>query len=465
MDDNSEQSSRRQAVRAKDFYGGNSAAAVPLQAAPDTFRRSRASGAGPAAVDLLAMKLNNQVEEELRRRGDSRWVLAATLSDGWTGRYARPLGLSKAHISSREFGEWVHLVEQDQGKPIADLEREYRLWVSSQFPYLCKPEFEDRREEFWDTRFTLETYRGGSLATLSNESMSDRLFKREDWKKDNRRQRELDRLYARKGSASEFTDWVLNRGGGTRGKITGFSPASRGRAMREFAKINWHAVQGKVLCVDLTYPGEYSTAGPDWKRDLDVFDHRFRRKYPGVAFWWKLEPQRRGAPHFHLIVFGVEWIDKQWLSQAWYETVGSDDVRHLQAGTRVSAIHSRGGVVAYVCGCLTTENGKNAVPEWWKTSSAGRFWGWRGKGNVPIEPIVNALPYESWVVFRRLMYRCLRNHMKPKRWRQWRKRAGGRQGALAGGWGFIESATLEKMLDYVLLGLSVCGGPEAPLPF
>jgi hypothetical protein len=431
MDDNSKESSGRPRVRAREFYrtGGGDLAG---REGP---RRVPSGGEDPhgqiAAVDLLAVKLNKQVEEELRRRGDCRWVQAATLLDGWTGRYAPPLGLSKAHISSREFGEWVHLVEEDQGKPITDLEREYRRWVSCRFPYLCKPEFQDRREDLWDIRFEVESYRGGGLVELSRSDPAKRFIK------------------------GRFD-------GGVRGKVTGFSAASRGRAMRGFAKINWPAVRGKVLCVDLTYPGEYSTAGPDWKRDLDVFDHRFRRKYPGVAFWWKLEPQRRGAPHFHLIVFGVEWIDKQWLSQAWYETVGSGDVRHLHAGTRVSAIHSRGGVVAYVCGYLTTENGKNAVPEWWKTSSAGRFWGWRGKENVPIEKIVNALPYESWIVFRRLMYRCLRNHMRPKRWREWRKRVGGRQGFLAGGWGFIESPTVEKMLDCVLLGVPACDGAESP---
>jgi len=53
----------------------------------------------------------------------------------------------------------------------------------------------------------------------------------------------------------------------------------------------------------------------------------------------ELEYQQR-APHFHLVVMGVPFLARQWLSRAWYQIVGSDDPRHLRAGTQVQRCKS-----------------------------------------------------------------------------------------------------------------------------
>jgi len=42
-----------------------------------------------------------------------------------------------------------------------------------------------------------------------------------------------------------------------------------------------------------------------------------------------------GRPTLHLVVMGVLFLARQWLSRAWYQIVGSDDPRHLRAGTQV----------------------------------------------------------------------------------------------------------------------------------
>ena len=78
---------------------------------------------------------------------------------------------------------------------------------------------------------------------------------------------------------------------------------------------------------------------------------------------WKLEPQQRGAPHFHLLVWGICFSASSapcpncspiyrpplfpTAVPRWFEIVGNNDPRHLAAGTRVEAVRSRNGVMRY----------------------------------------------------------------------------------------------------------------------
>ncbi len=55
-----------------------------------------------------------------------------------------------------------------------------------------------------------------------------------------------------------------------------------------------------------------------------------------IQYFTVLEFQDRGAPHYHILITGI--IERQKLSRMWYEVVGSDDPRHLQAGTSIQFI-------------------------------------------------------------------------------------------------------------------------------
>ena len=71
------------------------------------------------------------------------------------------------------------------------------------------------------------------------------------------------------------------KGGGKRGRVKGFSRASRRRLLDVLNQIKRPAVQS-ALFVTLTYPGEWPKAWERWKRDIDTFGKRLRRQYPGV---------------------------------------------------------------------------------------------------------------------------------------------------------------------------------------
>jgi hypothetical protein len=156
-----------------------------------------------------------------------------------------------------------------------------------------------------------------------------------------------------------------------RGKVREFSRKSRTRLQQTICAIPIEHVGRGVLFVTLTYPSVYPGTWPVWKRQLDRWLKRLRRRLPRCAGVWKLEPQARGAPHFHLLLVGAPFMAKEWLSRSWYESVRSDDPRHLAAGTNVQLARSHRGVVAYAAKYVAKHQ---ALPADWQ-EGVGRWWG------------------------------------------------------------------------------------------
>jgi hypothetical protein len=163
-----------------------------------------------------------------------------------------------------------------------------------------------------------------------------------------------------------------------------------------------HTARG-ILFITLTYPADFPGEWTEWKRHLDVWLHRVVRKFPRAAGVWKLEPQQRGAPHFHLLVLGVPFIAGTWLSRTWFEVVGSGDVRHLRAGTNVQLARSHKGVLAYAAKYTSKSD---ALPPGWR-GGVGRFWGVFHRAALGIryeeQPITQAQFYASTRILRSLI--------------------------------------------------------------
>ena len=106
---------------------------------------------------------------------------------------------------------------------------------------------------------------------------------------------------------------------GVRSSIKGFSTASRRRLLYKIAGIRRDA---ELPCfVTLTYPNEFPTIERA-KRDLKIFIQRLKYKFSCSGIW-KLEPQERGAPHYHCLIWGVdegELLD--FVAYTWYEIAG-----------------------------------------------------------------------------------------------------------------------------------------------
>lgn len=161
----------------------------------------------------------------------------------------------------------------------------------------------------------------------------------------------------------------------TRGNVTSFSRRSRSRMLKTTAKISQTQLSTSLF-VTLTYPAQFSTESCIQRAHFKSWLMRLQRKFSRVSAIWKLEFQQRGAPHWHLLLLNVPFLARQWLSQSWYEVVGSDDPRHLRAGTNVQRSESRRKAVSYVAKYIAKLPEREGPP--WQ----GRFWGVIGRKYV-----------------------------------------------------------------------------------
>jgi len=189
--------------------------------------------------------------------------------------------------------------------------------------------------------------------------------------------------------------WEIEEIGGKRGKISGFSDASRRRMMRKIAKMERAS---KPLWFDLTYPDEFYSDRYNGKRlkedHLKKFFQRLEYLYPNAGFIWKLEYQSRKSglhvgkffPHFHMLVWGLKDVDLYKLQKKvaviWWEVCGKLSENHLKAGTSVERIRSPRGVFWYASKYMTktVEDMREFDQD---AQAVGRWWGVKGNDNLP----------------------------------------------------------------------------------
>jgi len=162
-----------------------------------------------------------------------------------------------------------------------------------------------------------------------------------------------------------------------RGTITNFSCGS-GIRMRRYLR---ECLPEYKHMVTLTYPEGYPSDGTTVKNHLRRFLQEVRRwdkRDYGISAgteahssFWFLEFQKRGAPHFH--IFLNRCPRKEWVSSTWYRIVDSEDIRHLQAGTRTEKlIAGRAGTISYATKYAAKLEQKSVPKDY---ENVGRFWG------------------------------------------------------------------------------------------
>ncbi len=179
-----------------------------------------------------------------------------------------------------------------------------------------------------------------------------------------------------------------------------WSDKSRVKMLERFSTLDYSPFgdESTILAfLTLTYPSNWQVVAPTSavsKRHLLNLRKRFEREFKRPFFaLWKMEFQRRGAPHFHLLAPIPKGPDfKDWLSRNWVEVVNhpdeTDRAKHLLAGTGVDK--AKGTVadtaqrVSYYFSKHSSANKgpkeyQNTPPdEWVQSGSVGRFWGYWG---------------------------------------------------------------------------------------
>jgi hypothetical protein len=175
--------------------------------------------------------------------------------------------------------------------------------------------------------------------------------------------------------------------GGIRGKIRGFSRVSRRNLLRLLASINrtaFRAFKGRVIFITLTYPTDYPKDPKVCKGHLEALRQRLDREYGDFATFWRMGIQKRGAWHFHVLLFvppsfGSLKDLRHFVSTSWYKVCGEVGEGNLLAGTSVEEIRTWRKATSYVEKYMAKEE---EFPEGIET---GRIWGVWNKKFLPIQ--------------------------------------------------------------------------------
>lgn len=145
------------------------------------------------------------------------------------------------------------------------------------------------------------------------------------------------------------------------------------------------------MMVTLTYPAQFCKDGREIKRHLRVFLQWLRRL--GIKnYLWFIEFQKRGAPHYHVLIeSGEVRIDRHNLSRRWFEIVGSGDSKHLLAGTNIRTPTRKRGLHHYGLKYATKARQKSVPPDY---RNVGRLWGC-SRGVYPGNPVFVSIDSEA----------------------------------------------------------------------
>ncbi len=266
-----------------------------------------------------------------------------------------------------------------------------------------------------------------------------------------------------KGGLIEFAGAVLRlvgiagaQGGARRRRerapIREWSRASRRRLLRTCLALDWTVV-GAVLMVTLTYPGEAGAAfiprdGRTVHRHLRSFLKRWERRWGAPVGLWKLEFQRRGAPHLHLFLStppdAMVGDVRAWVAETWWVIVGSGDEDHRRAGTGVDPWD--GTPTRYAWKYAKADPAKeqqHQVPEGF--ANVGRWW---GLINLAPRWVTIDLSAPAFVKARRIL-------------RRWRRATTGYRLRLmhsaAGFWVFTRQGDVRGLVDAVMRAVTEGG--------
>lgn len=185
--------------------------------------------------------------------------------------------------------------------------------------------------------------------------------------------------------------------GGIRSRIRGFSVKARLRLMRFMARISMKCARATFMT--LTFKGYPSNA--EAKRCLHAFLAHVSRHFPLASAIWRLEFQKRGSIHFHLIVFDLPYWDWKEVLEVWKRVTNQNVAR-----VDIRLVRSRRGVMFYVSKYIAKVERPPGITffisppylhagrKWRK----GRFWGYHNKKALPLgEKVAGVLTSNSTI--------------------------------------------------------------------
>lgn len=182
-----------------------------------------------------------------------------------------------------------------------------------------------------------------------------------------------------------------------RGLIKGFSRPSRKRFIEDIQRLS-AADLGELYpkFISLTY--RHRVDVEQAKANLRSLFERFRRRWPESSGYWRMELQKRGVYHFHLIMFGLPWLPHVVLQGMWEEIIGWDLQRegcHVQVN--IKGIQSVKMLTSYVAKYAAKLGDSEPLLDNASYLHAGRWWGKFNRACLPYAPAQRMLiPIGRW---------------------------------------------------------------------
>ena len=183
--------------------------------------------------------------------------------------------------------------------------------------------------------------------------------------------------------------------GGNKKAIKEFSARSRVRLLKLVSRLDISKEKYPVF-ITLTFAQKYPSP-QQAKEYMRLFVRKLnRRSSREVSAIWRLEFQERGAPHFHLIVFGMDYIKKELVSELWGDTISKEywDDGERPPFTRIEGVQQHRKLIYYVSKYVAKADPKpegqgsacgfNSVLY---SDAIGRFWGIIKRNILPMAEI------------------------------------------------------------------------------
>jgi len=212
-----------------------------------------------------------------------------------------------------------------------------------------------------------------------------------------------------------------------RGLVSGLSSKSRLRLIRFLAQVSR---PDEPVFVTLTYR-DFTEESASWKRDLDAWCKRLCAHFPSCCAVWRLQFQRRGAPHYHLLIWLGDSGDREGLrdmfARWWLRIINQDTPENWRYGVDLEVVTDFRKCAFYIS--LYASSGEQDRTD----ILTGREWGCVRPGRLGLAPVVQTnLSVGGVLLLRRVLRRSYLSFMRQRN----RKVTSGYLRALRGGQGF-----------------------------
>jgi len=172
---------------------------------------------------------------------------------------------------------------------------------------------------------------------------------------------------------------------GKRNRIERFTRTSRRALWKLLTRFRYSLMKSGSF-VTLTYHNNYPEEPSEYKTHLHRFLDDVKRVYPEILYIWKLEFQKRGAPHFHIMFFFPKHSENEFdsyfnliINKIWSKYRGCQCIHCAAHSVLIEPILSYKKTCRYVSKYIAKEDAPPPL------DYPGRYYG--RSSNFPLQPL------------------------------------------------------------------------------